>query len=347
MIKIGNRIIGEGSSIFVIAEAGVNHNGEINLAKKLIDEAVFAGADAVKFQTFRTENLVTDYANMARYQKDNLAAVDSQYNMLKKLELSYEDFKILKAYCEEKGIIFLSTPFEIESANFLKEIGVEAFKISSADITNIPFIKHIAGFNKPIILSSGMATLGEVEDAINSINSIGRRELAVLHCTSNYPASLNSINLKAMLTIRDAFQVLCGYSDHSEGITVPIAAVALGANIIEKHFTLDKKMKGPDHKASLDPFELKKMIKNIRDVEIALGTGIKKYSLDEIDTMKVARKSIVASKEIIKGQTITNDMLDYKRPGDGIEPKYYKLLIGRKAKVSIKVDEQINFNMLE
>ena len=347
MFNIGNKVIGDGNGAFIIAEAGVNHNGDINIAKKLVDEAVFAGVDAIKFQTFKTEKLVTGYADMAEYQRDNLGKVDSQFNMLKKLELSYEEFIELQAYCKDKEIMFLSTPFDFESADFLESIGMKAFKISSGDLTNIPFLEHIAKFNKPIILSSGMATLSEIEEAINAIYSLGNKEVAVLHCTSNYPAKLQSVNLNAMNTIKNAFKIVSGYSDHTEGITIPIAAVAMGGDIIEKHFTLDKNMEGPDHKASLNPLELKDMIVAIRAVEMALGTGVKRYNLSEVDTMKAARKSIVAARNIKVGESIEVLDLDYKRPGTGLSPKFYVDIIGKRANRDIKVDEQISLNMVE
>ncbi len=343
MLSIGNKNIGYDSPCFIIAEAGVNHNGDIKLAKKLVDMALYAGADAVKFQTFKSEKLVTGYAKMAKYQKDNIGAEDSQFNMLKKLELSYNQFEELKKYCEHKGIIFMSTPFDIESADFLNSIGLEAFKISSGDLNNIPLLEHIAGFNKPIILSSGMAVLGEIEEAVMSLKNKGIKDIAVLHCTSNYPAALETVNLRAMNTIKDSFNVVGGYSDHTEGITIPIAAAALGANIIEKHFTLDKTMEGPDHKASLEPEELKKMIQGIRNVEISLGSGIKIFTESEISTMQVARKSIVACRYIKKGEIVELEDLDYKRPGNGLSPKYYKELIGKKAVKDINIDEQVTF----
>lgn len=347
MFKIGNKVIGDGVSAFIIAEAGVNHNGDINIAKQLVDRAVFAGVDAIKFQTFKTEKLVTEYADMAEYQKDNIGKVDSQFNMLKKLELSYENFIELQEYCKLKGIMFLSTPFDFESSDFLNSIGMEAFKISSADLTNIPFLEYIAKFNKPIILSSGMASLSEIEDAINAIYSLENREVAVLHCTSNYPAKLDTVNLNAMNTIKNAFKIVSGYSDHTEGITIPIAAVAMGGNIIEKHFTLDKNMEGPDHKASLSPLELKEMVKAIRNVEMALGDGIKRYNSSEVDTIKAARKSIVAARHIKVGDRISFADLDYKRPGTGLSPKFYVDIIGRTATKDIKSDEQIALNMVE
>ena len=347
MFKIGNRIIGDGKATFIIAEAGVNHNGNLTLAKQLVDKAVLAGVDAIKFQTFKTEKLVTRYADMAEYQKDNLGKTDSQFNMLKKLELSYDDFIELQEYCRTKGIMFLSTPFDFESADFLASLNMEAFKISSSDLTNIPFLEHIAKFKKPIILSSGMATLSEVEEAINVIYCQGNKEVAVLHCTSNYPSKLQNVNLNAMNTIKNAFKIVSGYSDHTVGITIPIAAVALGGNIIEKHFTLDKNMEGPDHKASLSPLELKEMVIAIRSVEMALGTGIKMYNPSEVDTMKAARKSIVAARHIKVGESISLDDLDYKRPGTGLLPKFYVDIVGKIAIKDIKADEQIALNMVK
>ncbi len=347
MFKIGNKVIGDGNPTFIIAEAGVNHNGDINIAKQLVDKAIFAGADAIKFQTFKTEKLVTGYANMADYQKNNIGKVDSQFNMLKKLELTYENFIELQKYCIHKGIMFLSTPFDFESADFLASIGMEAFKISSGDLTNIPFLQYIARFNKPMILSSGMATLSEIEDAINAIYLLGNSEVAVLHCTSNYPAKLQNVNLKAMNTIKNAFQIVSGYSDHTQGITISIAAAAMGSNIIEKHFTIDKNMEGPDHKASLNPLELKEMVEAIRDIEIALGTGIKRYNTSEVDTMKAARKSVVASRNIKMGEIINLTDLDYKRPGTGLSPKLYIDIIGKTTNRDIKIDEQITLNMVE
>ena len=347
MFNIGNKVIGDGNSAFIIAEAGVNHNGDINIAKELVDKAIFAGVDAIKFQTFKTEKLVTRYADMAEYQKDNIGKVESQFNMLKKLELSYECFIELQEYCRNKGIMFLSTPFDFESADFLASIHMEAFKISSADLTNIPFLEHIARFNKPIILSSGMSTLSEIEEAINAIYSLGNKGIAVLHCTSNYPAKLLNVNLNAMNTIKNAFKIVSGYSDHTEGITIPIAAVAMGGSIIEKHFTLDKNMEGPDHKASLSPLELKAMVQEIRNVEMALGTGIKRYNPSEVDTMKAARKSIVAARDIKAGENINLVDLDYKRPGTGLSPKFYMEIVGKRATRDIKMDEQIALNIVK
>lgn len=347
MFKIGNKNIGKAGEVFVIAEAGVNHNGDKTIAKKLIDAAIWAGADAIKFQTYKTEKLVTAYADMAKYQKDNIGVSDSQFNMLKKLEVSFNDFKELKEYCEEKGIMFLSTPFDFESAHFLNSIGMEAFKISSGDLTNIPLIEYISKYNKPIILSSGMATLGEIEEALSTIYGSNLKDVAVLHCTTNYPAKLESVNLRAMITIRDAFEVVCGYSDHTEGIFVSVAATSMGANIIEKHFTLDKNMQGPDHKASLEPNELKEMINNIRNIQIAMGSSIKMFTKSEEETRTVARKSIVASRNIAAGEIISMEDMEFKRPGTGLMPKYYKDILGKRSRKNIGIDEQIDFSMIE
>ena len=347
MLKIGNKAIGDGNRAFIIAEAGVNHNGDIDIAKKLVDEAANSGVDAIKFQTFKTEKLVTGYADMATYQKNNIGHGSSQFNMLKKLELTYENFKDIQKYCIHKNVMFLSTPFDFESADFLESIGMEAFKISSGDLTNIPLLNHIAKYNKPIILSSGMSNLSEIEEAINGIYCQGNKDIAVLHCTSNYPADLQSVNLNAMNTIKNAFKIVSGYSDHTQGITVPIAAVAMGANIIEKHFTLSKDMEGPDHKASLNPIELSDMVCAIRDVEMAFGTGIKMYNPSEVDTMKAARKSIVASRNLKAGESINLMDLDYKRPGTGISPKFYDHIVGKKVNRDIDMDQQITLNMVE
>lgn len=342
---IDNKLIENYGRVFIIAEAGVNHNGDIKLAKKLIDAALESGVDAVKFQTFKSEKLVTKKAVMADYQKTNIGKEESQYEMLKRLEVSFEDFKELKAYCHNKGIIFLSTPFDFKSADFLNEIGISAFKISSSDLTNLPLIERIAQFNKPIILSSGMATMGEIEEAVNAIKNIGNEEIAVLHCTSNYPASKEKANLKVISTLREAFGVIAGYSDHTEGTLIPSAAAVLGSAIIEKHFTLDKNMDGPDHKASLEPDELKKMVNEIRVIEKALGNGIKTCIEEEINTKQVARKSIVAARRIAAGEIIAFEDLDFKRPENGMKPSEYKKIVGRKARVEIDEEEVIDFGM--
>ena len=344
-IRIEDKLIGEEEPCFIIAEAGVNHNGSVELAKKLIDAAKDAGADAVKFQTFKAESVVVKDAQKAEYQKETTGE-GSQYEMIKKLELAEEDFRELADYAEKKDIMFLSSPFDKESVDLLHELDVPAFKVGSGEITNLPLLRYIAKKEKPIILSTGMSTLGEIEEALDVIRSEGVEDIILLHCVSNYPARIEDVNLRAMGTLKQAFKLPVGFSDHTLGITAPIAAVALGACVIEKHFTLDRNLPGPDHKASLEPDELKKMVKAIKEVEKALGNGIKKPTKEEKEIKKAARKSIVAKVDISKGTIITEDMLDVKRPGTGIEPKYLKFIIGRKAKEDIKKDDVIRFEMI-
>ncbi len=345
-IKIGDKMVGEGKPCFIIAEAGVNHNGDIKLARKLIDVAKEAGADAVKFQTFKVEELVTREAEKAWYQKETTDAQESQFDMLKKLELTESDFEELYSYAQNEGIIFLSSPFDKRSVDLLDELGVPAFKIPSGEITNFPLLKHIARKKKPVILSTGMSTPGEIEEALEVLRVDKAEEIVLLHCISSYPAKIEDINLRAMETLKQAFQLPVGLSDHSLGTTMPIAAVALGAGVIEKHFTLDKNLPGPDHRASLEPEELKQMVKAIRDVEKALGSGVKRPTAEEEENRKVARRSIVAKVDIPKGVIITGEMLDIKRPGTGIEPKYLGEIMGRAAEVTIKKDEIITISTL-
>ncbi len=332
--------------VFIIAEAGVNHNGDIDLAKKLVDAAIDAGADAVKFQSFKAEKLVTVNAQKADYQKNNTGN-GNQYEMLKKLELSYEQHVILKRYCEDKNILFLSTPFDFESVDLLEGLNIKIYKISSSDLNNLPFLRYIAKLNKPMIVSTGMATLGEVESAVGAIKACGNNNISLLHCTTNYPTSYEDVNLKAMVTMAEAFKLSVGYSDHTLGIEVPIAAVAMGARIIEKHFTLDKGMGGPDHRASLEPHELKHMISSIRNVEKSMGDGIKKCSKSEENTKIAARKSIVAKVDIEEGQLITEDLLTFKRPGSGLKPEYIGILLGKKAKRKMTADQLIDIIDIE
>jgi len=332
---------------FIIAEAGVNHNGDINLAKKLIDVAKDAGVDAVKFQTFKAENVVTTNAEKAEYQKETTGVKESQYDMIKKLELTEYDFKQLADYTKKKDILFLSSPFDKESTDLLDEINVSAFKVASGEITNFPLLKHIAGKGKPIILSTGMATLGEIEDALRVIRAAGVADVVLLHCVTSYPAKMEDVNLRVLETLKHAFKLPVGFSDHTLGITVPIAAVSLGAVVIEKHFTLDKNLPGPDHKASLEPDELKEMVAAIRDVERALGDGIKRPTKEKEEIKKVARRSVVAKVDVPKGTTITGDMLDVKRPGTGIAPKYMDIIVGKKAKENIRKDEIVTWKMVE
>jgi N-acetylneuraminate synthase len=332
---------------YIIAEAGVNHNGDIGLAKKLIDAAKEAGADAVKFQTFKAEEVVCQKTRKAQYQIDNTGNLESQYDMIKSLELSYEDFTELKKYADNKGITFLSTPFDNGSADFLDDLDIPLFKISSGDITNIPLLEHIGKKQKPVILSTGMSTLGEVEEAVEALKSSGTENITLLHCTTSYPAPMESINLSAMETLSCAFKLPVGYSDHTEGITIPIAAVSLGAVVIEKHFTVDKKLPGPDHKASLDPDELNSMVKAIRDVECAMGNGIKAPTEVEKENIKLARKSLVARINIQSGEIIKRGYLSIKRPGGGIDPKHIDELMGKIAKKNIEKEQIIEWSDLE
>jgi len=342
-LQIGSRTIGDGEPCFIIAEAGVNHNGDINLARKLIDAAKEAGADAIKFQTFKAEEVVTPYAEKAGYQKETTSPNESQLEMIKRLELSKKDFEVLCGYAGEKGIIFLSTGFDKGSADLLERLGLPAFKIASGEINNFPFLKYIAAKGKPVILSTGMSTLKEVEEAVSVLRGDGIEKIILLHCVSCYPAKIEDTNLRAMETLKQTFDLPVGLSDHSSGVIMSIAAVALGACVIEKHFTLDKNLPGPDHKASLKPQELREMVGAIRDVEKALGDGVKRPVPAEEDIKMVARRSIVAITDIPEGSIITQEMLDVKRPGTGIKPSKLDIVIGKKAKKHIKSGELIAF----
>lgn len=329
-------------SVFIIAEAGVNHNGDIGLAKKLIDIAVDAGVDAVKFQTWKTELLVTKEVIQAQYQSENTGKEESQYEMLKRLELSYADFRELKNYCDKKNILFMSTPDEYQSADFLAELQ-DIFKIGSGELTNIPFLKHIGKYGKKIILSTGMGTLAEIEKALFTLIKAGMQKdnITLLHATTMYPTPMNEVNLNAMLTIKNAFNVNIGYSDHTMGIEVPISAVALGAKVIEKHFTISRDMDGPDHKASLEPQELKQMVEAIRNIEKAMGNGEKTPQQSEILNKKVVRKSIVANREIKKGEILSEENLTTKRVGSGLSSELWDEVIGLKANYEFQKDEPI------
>lgn len=330
---------------FIIAEAGVNHNGSIDIAKKLIDIAVNAKVDAVKFQTFKTENLVCKNALKAEYQEKTTAKDESQFEMLKKLELNIEAHKILMKYCEDRRIMFLSTAFDLESIDVLNKLGMKIFKIPSGEITNYPYLKKIGKLNKKVIVSTGMADLNEIEAAIRVLRENGTNDITVLHCNTEYPTPIEDVNLNAMKTIKEKFNVEIGYSDHTMGIEVPIAAVAMGAKVIEKHFTLDKNMKGPDHKASLNPNELKSMVETIRNIEKATGNGIKKPSKSEIKNLNIARKSIVANNIIIKGEKFTEDNITCKRPGGGISPMEWENVIGHAADRDFEEDEKITIKI--
>lgn len=328
-------------AVFIIAEAGVNHNGSIENAKKLIDMAAIAGADAVKFQTFQTENLVCRNAQKASYQIETTDKKESQFQMLKKLELSESMHRELIEYSNKRSIMFLSTPFDIESAYMLKKIGVKVFKIPSGEITNLPYLRVIAELGEKIILSTGMSSLDEVMDAVEILKKNGSNDISVLHCNTEYPTPMQDVNLRAMITLQEKLQLPVGFSDHTRGIEIPIAAVALGAEIIEKHFTLDRNMEGPDHKASLEPEELKKMVEAIRNVENALGNGIKKPSQSELKNREIVRKSIVAKIEIREGETFSEKNITTKRPGNGISPMLWDKVIGKQAKHKYSMDEMI------
>ncbi|WP_187647909.1 N-acetylneuraminate synthase [Nitrosophilus labii] len=330
-------------SVFIIAEAGVNHNGNLELAKKLVDKAKEAGVDAVKFQTFKAKNLVSKNAQKADYQKKTTNKDESQLEMIKKLELSFDEFAELKKYCDEKGITFLSTPFDLESIEFLNDLGLEIFKIPSGEITNLPYLRAIGRLNKKVILSTGMADLGEIEDALDVLIDAGTKKdnITILHANTEYPTPIEDVNLKAMQTIACAFDVKVGYSDHTLGIEVPIAAVAMGGEVIEKHFTLDKNLPGPDHKASLEPDELKAMVAAIRNIEKALGNSIKKPSKSESKNKEIARKSIVARRNIKKGEIFSEENLTVKRPGSGISPMRWNEIIGKVAQRDYDKDDLI------
>lgn len=328
--------------VFIIAEAGVNHNGSIELAKQLIDKGAEAGVDAVKFQSFKADKLVTVNAEKADYQKANMGNnKDNQYEMIKKLELDYDKHQELMDYATEKGVMFLSSAFDLESIDLLVELDLSVFKIPSGEITNLPYLRKIARTKKPIILSTGMASMGEIEDAIRILKDNGSKEITVLHCNTEYPTPMNDVNLTAMNTIKEAFKVNIGYSDHTLGIEIPIAAVALGAEVIEKHFTLDKTMEGPDHKASLEPKELQEMVRSIRNIEMALGDGIKTPTVSERKNKPIARKSIVAKSMINIGEAYSEENLDIKRPGTGISPMLWDDIIGTIANKNYQIDELI------
>lgn len=332
--------------VFIIAEAGVNHNGDINMAKQLVDVAADAGADAVKFQTFKADQMVTPHAPKAEYQKQTTDAGESQHQMLRRLELSPEAHRQLLTRCAAKNILFLSTPFEEESADFLEALGVTMFKVPSGEITNLPFLEHLARKGKPMIVSTGMATLDEVKKAVQTIRAAGNPAVALLHCVSNYPADPATTNLRAMDTLAATFQVPVGYSDHTLGNEVSFAAVARGACIIEKHFTLDRTLPGPDHAASSEPAKLKSLVQGIRKIESSLGTGIKAPSSTEANTAAIARKSLVAAADIPAGAILTEQMIAVKRPGTGLLPAMRSQLIGRRIKNHTPAGTLLNLEML-
>lgn len=332
------------NSVFIIAEAGVNHNGSLDIAYKLIDEAKNAGADAVKFQIFKAEDLTTKDNKMAEYQITNTSKLETQLEMLKRLELSFDDFLKLKRYCDKINIEFLSSPFDIESARFLYKIGLKKFKIASGEITNIILLREIGSYKKDVIMSTGMCYIAEVENALNILieNGTEKQNICILHCNTEYPTRFEDVNLLAMTTLENTFKVDVGYSDHTEGMEVSIAAVALGAKVIEKHFTLDRSLKGPDHMASMEPEEFKKMVNSIRNIEKSLGDGIKRPGENERKNIDLVRKSIVASREIKKGEIFSESNLTVKRPGDGLSPLLWDKIIGKIAQKNYCMDEKID-----
>jgi len=329
--------------VLIIAEAGVNHNGSLKTAKQLVEVAAEAGANMVKFQTFSADRLVTTSARKADYQNQATDETESQHAMIRKLELSREIHEELIAYCKQCGIEFFSTGFDILSIDLLVDLGLEQFKIPSGEITNLPYLRHIGKLEKPVILSTGMANLGEIETALDVLETSGtsRNLVTVLHCNTEYPTPMEDVNLRAMLSIKEAFGVTVGYSDHTLGIEVPIAAATLGATVIEKHFTLDRTLPGPDHRASLEPYELKAMVRAIRNIELALGDGIKRPSASETKNRPIARKSLVAATAIRNGESFTEANLAVKRPGTGISPIRWDEVLGRTAIRDFEADELI------
>jgi N,N'-diacetyllegionaminate synthase len=344
-IKITDRSIGSGFPCFIIAEAGVNHNGNLELAHQLIDAAANSGADAVKFQTFQAEKLVTGDAKKASYQEQTTGSGESQFEMLRKLELPLTEYSELIAHCQRRNILFLSTPFDEGSADFLIKTGMPALKIPSGEITNLPFLRFLALKKLPMIVSTGMASLGEIETAVHLIRGVGSDEFVLLHCVTNYPTPPEEVNLQVMNLLSNAFDVPVGYSDHTRGIEVPLAAAALGACVIEKHFTLDRNMAGPDHHASLNPDELTAMVRGIRVVEAALGSAVKMPSVTEKETAAVVRRSLIAARDIPIGTELTLEMIVIKRPGSGLPPAMLSHLLGRRAKQEITAGTLLAFDM--
>lgn len=329
--------------VYIIAEAGINHNGDLARALKMVEIAAKAGADAIKFQTFKAENVISESAPKAEYQKRTTGTTESQLEMAKKLELRFDDFRRLKTACREQGIHFFSTAFDAECIDFLVELGTDTIKIPSGELTNLPYLRKIGGLGKKIILSTGMANLGEVEQTIDTLVGEGtnRNDITLLHCSTDYPTLMTDVNLSAMLTLQQAFKLPVGYSDHSLGIEVPIAAVAMGASIIEKHFTLDKGLPGPDHSASLSPEELTRMVQAIRNIELAMGDGIKKAASGEEKNKAIARRSIVAAQPIKKGEMFSSKNITAKRPGTGISPMRWDEIIGKTAMKDFAKDSLI------
>lgn len=346
-INIGKRIVGEGEPVFIIAEAGVNHNGDLTLAKKMIEVAKESGSDAVKFQSFKTEQLSTKDAPKSSYHIRTTGNKDSWFNLLKSQELDRKAHEVIVEYCKRLDIIFLSTPYDEESADLLEDIDVPAFKIASTDANNIPFLRYLARKNRPLILSTAMCFIEEVKESVDAILREGCRELILLHCTANYPSMIEDTNMRAMLTLKKEFNVPVGYSDHAPGYINSIAATAMGAVVYEKHFTLDKNLPGPDHSSSLNPKELRQLVRDIRNTETALGSFLKKPSDSEIENRQKLRKSIVAKIDIPVGTILTEKMVTMKRPGTGLAPRYFDEVLGKKTRISLKSDSLVKFEHLE
>lgn len=345
MLKIGDKFIGDNSPVFIIAEAGINHNGDVGLAKRLIDAAYEAGADAVKFQTFRANKLISSRAPQGDYRSTGV-----DVKLIEKLELSLQHYIELIEYCHDLDIVFLATPFDFGSVKLLDRLGASAYKISSSDLTNLPLLKHIASKKVPILLSTGMGYLSEIEEALISIGSVMNKSInhlpvVLMHCVSHHPAPMDEINLNAISTLQSTFKLPVGYSDHTRGVEAAMAAVVKGACVIEKHYTLSRNFPGPDHKFSVEPEDLKFLVDSIRNIETALGDGIKKPAKCELPSIHINRKSLIAAVEIPSGTTITEKMLEIKRPGTGIEPKYYDLILGQKPIKDIPEDEILSWDM--
>lgn len=339
-IKIGDKLVGDGEPCFFVAEAGINHNGDVDIAKKLVDAAKECGADAIKFQTFKAKKLLSKNIVVP----EHIGTSEDLVEMVHKLELSEEAHREVKRYCDKKNIMFLSTPLDNMSVDLLDELEVSAFKIASCDLDNLPLLGYVAGKGKPIILSTGMGTIDEIREALDTIQGKGNDQVILLHCVSLYPPKVSLVNLRAMETMKEVFSNPIGYSDHTIGITIPLAAAALGACVIEKHFTLDKNMDGPDHAISADPEDMRRMVDGIREIEAAFGTGEKAPQAQELEMKKSFRRSIIAVSDIAEGMTITEDMITYKRPGTGLSPKFAEQIIGKCAKRNIEADDFVTLN---
>jgi N,N'-diacetyllegionaminate synthase len=345
-VEITGHLVGSGHPCFIVAEAGVNHNGDLATAFQLVDAADQAGADAVKFQTFKAERLVSQNAPKAAYQLETTDASESQYDMLKRLELSPDAHRELMRYCNQHNILFMSSPFDEASADLLEDMGIAAFKIPSGELTNLPFLAHVARYGKPMIVSTGMAYLAEVETAVHTIERAGNHTLVLLHCVSNYPAEPADVNLRAMRTLAAAFGLPVGYSDHTAGVDIALAAVAMGACVIEKHFTLDRDLPGPDHCASLEPAEFGALVRGIRTVEAALGNGRKEPAASEANSAAIGRKSVVAARDISAGTVLTEELIDIKRPGTGLPPSMIPYVVGRTVRATIPAGTLLTLEMV-